>query len=73
MGFWAVLLLVLGCLWVLQVAGTYSQMSHYRRVLGGITDAGGDGFVGVGNAKSRFERASFLFSWLVVTGPSRGR
>lgn len=60
MGFWAVLLLVLGCLWVLQVMGTYFQMSHYRKVLGGITAAGKDGFVGVGNAKSRFGKGVIL-------------
>ena len=59
-GYWAVLLLVLGCLWVLQVIGTYFQMSHYRRVLGGITAEGGDGFVGVGNAKSRFGKGVIL-------------
>ena len=60
MGFWAVLLLVLGCLWVLQVVGTYFQMSHYRRVLGGITAGGSEGFVGVGNAKSRFGKGVIL-------------
>ncbi len=60
MGFWAILLLVLGCLWVCQVVGTYFQMAHYRRVLGGITDEGSDGFVGVGNAKSRFGKGVIL-------------
>ncbi len=65
MGFWAVLLLVLGCLWVLQVMGTYLQMSHYRKVLGGITAEGREGFVGVGNAKSRFGKGVIL---ILVTG-----
>ena len=60
MGFWAILLLILGCLWVLQVVGTYFQMSHYRRVLGGITAGGSDGYVGVGNAKSRFGKGVIL-------------
>lgn len=60
LGYWAVLLLVLGCLWVLQTVGTYFQMSHYRRVLGGITARGSDGFVGVGNAKSRFGKGVIL-------------
>ncbi len=60
MGFWAVLLLILGCLWVLQVVGTYFQMSHYRKVLGGITAGGSDGYVGVGNAKSRFGKGVIL-------------
>lgn len=66
MGYWAVLLLVLGCLWVLQAVGTYFQMSHYRRVLGGITAGGREGFVGVGNAKSRFGKGVILI--LVVGG-----
>lgn len=65
MGFWATLLLVLGCLWVLQVIGTYFQMSHYRKVLGGITAGGSDGFVGVGNAKSRFGKGVIL---ILVSG-----
>ena len=60
MGFWAVLLLILGCLWVLQVVGTYFQMSHYRSVLGGITAGGSDGYVGVGNAKSRVGKGVIL-------------
>ena len=60
MGFWAILLLVLGCLWVLQVVGTYLQMSHYRKVLGGITAGGNEGYVGVGNAKSRFGKGVIL-------------
>lgn len=65
MGFWAVLLLVLGCLWVLQVVGTYFQMSHYRKVLGDITREGREGFVGVGNAKSRFGKGVIL---ILVSG-----
>ncbi len=60
MGFWAILLLVLGCLWVLQVIGTYFQMSHYQKVLGGITAGGSEGYVGVGNAKSRFGKGVIL-------------
>ena len=60
MGFWAILLLVLGCLWVLQVVGTYFQMSHYRSVLGGIAAEENEGYVGVGNAKSRFGKGVIL-------------
>lgn len=47
------LLVALGVLWVMQIAGTHVQMSHYRSVLGGITREGGRGFVGAGNAKAR--------------------
>ncbi len=54
------MLLLLGCLWVLQVIGTYFQMSHYQKVLGGITAEGSEGYVGVGNAKSRFGKGVIL-------------
>ncbi len=54
------MLLVLGCLWVLQVVGTYFQMSHYRKVLGRITAEENEGYVGVGNAKSRFGKGVIL-------------
>lgn len=46
-------LLALGVLWALQIAGTHVQMSHYRKVLSGITREGGKGYVGAGNAKAR--------------------
>ena len=47
-------LLALGVVWVLQIVGTHVQMSHYRKVLSGITREGGKGYVGAGNAKARF-------------------
>lgn len=54
------LLLVVGLLWLSQIVGTYFQMEHYRKVLGGIRQAGGEGFVGVGNAKARFGKGVIL-------------
>ena len=44
-------ILILAVAWALQIVGTYFQMRHYREVLGAITREGGEGFVGVGNAK----------------------
>lgn len=56
MGLLSSLLLLLACLWLLQVVGTVFQMRHYRRVLGGITRARNSGYVGTGNARARFGR-----------------
>jgi glucitol operon activator protein len=58
--FWLLLLLTLGVLWLLQMVGTYFQMQHYRKVLGGITREGGKGYVRVGNAKARLGRGVIL-------------
>lgn len=55
-----VLIPILAALWLLQGVGTYFQMTHYRKVLGGITDAGGEGYVGVGNAKGRLGKGVIL-------------
>lgn len=60
MGFWVLLVLVLAFLWVLQAIGTYFQMAHYRKVLSGITAEGGEGYVGVGNAKAYFGKGVIL-------------
>ncbi|MGH3148151.1 MAG: transcriptional regulator GutM [Rubrobacter sp.] len=65
MGLGLSLILLLAGLWLLQMVGTYFQMRHYREVLGGITEAGGKGFVGVGNAKARFGRGAIL---ILVSG-----
>ena len=54
------LLLIVGLLWLSQIAGTYFQMEHYRKVLGGIRQNGSEGFVGVGNAKARFGKGVIL-------------
>ena len=53
-------ILILAVAWVLQIVGTYFQMRHYRDVLGGITREGGEGFVGVGNAKAAFGKGVIL-------------
>jgi glucitol operon activator protein len=50
----AYVILLLALAWILQIIGTYFQMRHYREVLSGITREGGEGFVGVGNAKATF-------------------
>ncbi len=60
MGLWSLLLLALGVLWLAQIAGTYYQVSHYRKVLSQITQEGGKGYVGVGNAKARFGKGVIL-------------
>ena len=69
MSFVYVLIPILAVLWLLQGVGTYFQMTHYRKVLGGITDAGGEGFVGVGNAKGRLGKGVILI--LVADGSGR--
>lgn len=60
MGLIGYLILVLAFLWALQIVGTYFQMRHYRRVLGGITREETEGYVGVGNAKARFGKGVIL-------------
>jgi glucitol operon activator protein len=60
MGLIGYLILVLALLWVLQIVGTYFQMRHYREVLGRITREGGEGYVGVGNAKATFGKGVIL-------------
>ncbi|MFL6059081.1 MAG: transcriptional regulator GutM [Rubrobacteraceae bacterium] len=56
----AYVILLLALAWILQTIGTYFQMRHYREVLGGITREGGEGFVGVGNAKATFGKGVIL-------------
>lgn len=60
MGLLSSLVLVFAVLWLVQIVGTYYQMRHYRKVLGGITREGGEGYVGVGNAKARFGKGVIL-------------
>ena len=62
----AYVILLLALAWILQIIGTYFQMRHYREVLGGITREGGEGFVGVGNAKATFGKGVILI--LVADG-----
>lgn len=52
MSWWQYALIALGVLWVLQIIGTWVQMSHYRQVMTGITKSYRDGYLGTGNAKS---------------------
>ncbi|MGI8650560.1 MAG: transcriptional regulator GutM [Rubrobacter sp.] len=77
MSFVYVMIPVLAALWLLQGVGTYFQMTHYRKVLGGITEAGGEGYVGVGNAKGKFGKGVILILVSdangVVTGALRMR
>ena len=56
----AYVILLLALAWILQIIGTYFQMRHYREVLRGITREGGEGFVGVGNAKATFGKGVIL-------------
>jgi glucitol operon activator protein len=60
MGIWSLLLLIFAVLWLAQIAGTHYQMKHYRKVLGRIKQEGGEGYVGVGNAKARFGKGVIL-------------
>lgn len=60
MGWLTYLLLFLAIGWLLQIAGTYFQMEHYRKVLGGIREEGREGYVGVGNARARFGKGVIL-------------
>jgi glucitol operon activator protein len=53
-------ILLLAVAWILQIVGTYFQMRHYREVLGRITREGGEGYVGVGNAKATFGKGVVL-------------
>ena len=71
MGWWSLLLLVVAILWLAQIAGTYYQVRHYRKVLSRITQEGGEGYVGVGNAKARFGKGVILI--LVVAEDGRVR
>jgi len=59
-------ILILAVAWALQIVGTYFQMRHYREVLRAITREGGEGFVGVGNAKATFGKGVILI--LVADG-----
>jgi glucitol operon activator protein len=71
MGWWPLLLLVVAILWLAQIVGTYYQVRHYRKVLSQITQEGGEGYVGAGNAKARFGKGVILI--LVVAEDGRVR
>jgi glucitol operon activator protein len=71
MGWWPLLLLVVAILWLAQIVGTYYQVRHYRKVLSRITQEGGEGYVGAGNAKARFGKGVILI--VVVNEDGRVR
>ena len=57
---WRELLLLFGLLWAAQVIGTALQMRHYRRTFARLAEAWNDGFIGAGNARSRFGRGAIV-------------
>lgn len=60
MGLMSFVLLALAIVWILQIIGTWFQMRHYQRILGGITAEGSTGYVGVGNARGRLRKGVIL-------------
>ena len=68
---WRELLLLFGLLWGLQVIGTALQMRHYRRVLASLSTDWTDGFIGSGNARSRFGRGAVVILAVSPTGRIR--
>ncbi len=60
MPIWQIGLILLVAVWILQAAGTWFQMRHYRQVMGGIRGRWDDGYLGVGNARSSFGRGVIL-------------
>jgi len=66
MAIWQIALILLVVMWILQAAGTWFQMRHYRSIMGSIQGRWTDGYLGVGNARSSFGRGVIL---MVVVGP----
>lgn len=66
MAVWQLGLVLLGVVWVLQALGTWIQMRHYRRVMGGISRQWSDGYLGAGNARSALGKGVIL---ILVVGP----
>jgi glucitol operon activator protein len=65
MPLWQIALIVFVLAWGLQALGTYVQMRHYRKVMGGIAQQWADGFVGAGNSRATFGKGVILL--LVVS------
>jgi glucitol operon activator protein len=63
---WQIALIALVVMWALQAVGTWSQMRHYREVLGGASKSWADGYLGAGNARATFGRGVIL---VLVVGP----
>lgn len=68
MPLWQIALSGLIAAWALQALGTYVQMRHYGAVMGDASARWTDGFVGAGNARSRFGAGVIM---LVVVGPDQ--
>ena len=68
MPLWQIALIGLVAAWALQALGTYAQMRHYSSVMGDASGAWPDGFLGAGNARSRFGAGVIL---LLVVSPDR--
>ena len=66
MAVWQFGLVLLGVVWALQALGTWIQMRHYRRVMGGISRQWSDGYLGAGNARSALGKGVIL---ILVVGP----
>jgi glucitol operon activator protein len=66
MPIWQIGLILLVVMWILQAAGTWLQMRHYRSVMGSIQGRWTDGYLGIGNARSSLGRGVIL---MLVVGP----
>lgn len=54
MGEWGYLILLFGCLWLLQVVFTYFQNRHYGQTIHEMSMSHSPGYLGVGVVKQRF-------------------
>jgi glucitol operon activator protein len=66
MPIWQIALILLAVMWILQAAGTWLQMRHYRGVMGLIEGRWTDGYLGIGNARASLGRGVIL---MLVAGP----
>lgn len=54
MGEWGYLIVLFGCLWLLQVVFTYFQNKHYGQTVREMSMSHSPGYLGVGVVKKRF-------------------
>lgn len=66
MAIWQLGLILLALVWLLQAAGTWVQMRHYRAVMGGISRQWSDGHLGAGTSRSALGKGVVL---ILVVGP----
>ena len=66
MAVWQLGLVLLGVVWLLQAAGTWVQMRHYRDVMGAISRQWSDGYLGAGNSRSALGKGVIV---VLVVGP----